>query len=175
MKTDTVFRTGTWYSYCRLAAFLYALAGIAIAMPLHAVHAQARNPLTDPPPPGYYTFQKVVYQNDGGWPDDHGYFERFLHNINAHLTATDGHVELRVVNFGSGVKMFVMARSDASLASQIDALRAKGVHFLLCRNTLRGMGIGLDQLYHVKPDDVVPSGVAEIARLQGLGYVFEHP
>jgi len=155
------------------SVILCGLAGIAMA--IQGAQAQPRNPLTDPPPPGYYTFQKVVYQNDGGWPDDHSYFERFLRNINAHLVATDGKVELRVVNFAAGVKMFQMARTDATLSTQIDALRAKGVKFEICRNTLHGMGIGLDQLYNVKPDDVVPSGVAEIARLQGLGYVFEHP
>jgi intracellular sulfur oxidation DsrE/DsrF family protein len=153
---------------CGLACFI-------LAVPVHGAQAQTRNPLTDPPPPGYYAFQKVVYQNDGGWPDEHSYFERFLRNINAHLAATDGKVELRVVDFGAGVKLFQMAKTDAAMAAQIDSLRAKGVHFEICRNTLRGMGIGLDQLYNVKPDDVVPSGVAEIARLQGLGYVFEHP
>lgn len=153
--------------------FLCGLASIGMA--IQGAHAQTRNPLTDPPPPGYYTFQKVVYQNDGGWPDDHSYFGRFLRNINAHLVATDSKVEIHVVSFAAGVKMFQMARTDATLSTQIDALRAKGVHFEICRNTLRGMGIGLDQLYNVKPDDVVPSGVAEIARLQGLGYVFEHP
>jgi intracellular sulfur oxidation DsrE/DsrF family protein len=173
LKIDSVFRARSPASYGWRKAFLSGLAGIAMAM--QGAHAQARNPLTDPPPPGYYTFQKVVYQNDGGWPDDHSYFERLLRNINAHLVATDGKVELRVVNFAAGVKMFQMARTDATLSTQIDALRAKGVTFEICRNTLRGMGIGLDQLYNVKPDDVVPSGVAEIARLQGLGYVFEHP
>jgi intracellular sulfur oxidation DsrE/DsrF family protein len=141
----------------------------------HTAQGQPRNPLTDPPPPGYYVHQKVLYQNDGGWPDDHAYFERFLRNINAHITATDGNVEIRVVDFAAGVKMFVMARTDPALAAQIDGLRARHVAFLICRNTLRGMQLGLDQLYKVSPGDVVPSGVAEIARLQGQGWVFEHP
>lgn len=30
-------------------------------------------------------------------------------------------------------------------------------------------------LYGLKGVDIVPSGVAEIARLQGQGYVYEHP
>jgi len=30
-------------------------------------------------------------------------------------------------------------------------------------------------LYGVQRDDVVPSGVAEIARLQGMGFVYLHP
>jgi intracellular sulfur oxidation DsrE/DsrF family protein len=147
---------------------------LAIAL-LHTAQAEQRNPLTDPPPAGYYIHQKVLYQNDGGWPDDHAYFERFLRNINNHITATGGDVDIRVVNFAAGVKMFQMAMTDPALASQIDALRAKHVQFKICRNTLRGMQLGLDQLYKVDPDDVVPSGVAEIARLQGQGWVFEHP
>jgi intracellular sulfur oxidation DsrE/DsrF family protein len=152
------------------------LAALALALALlHGAHAQQRNPLTDPPPPGYYTHQKVLYQNDGGWPDDHAYFERFLHNISNHIMATGGDVDIRVVDFAAGVKMFVMATTDPALAAQIDALRAQHVQFKICRNTLRGMQLRLDQLYKVDPDDVVPSGVAEIARLQGQGWVFEHP
>jgi intracellular sulfur oxidation DsrE/DsrF family protein len=128
-----------------------------------------------PPPPGYYVHQKVVYQNDGGWPDDRSYFERLLRNLGAHVAATGGNVEIRVVSFSSGVKLFQMARTDAALASTIDALRTKGVRFLVCRNTLQGMGLRVQDLYGLTNDDVVPSGVAEIARLQGLGYVYEHP
>ncbi|MBB6253140.1 DsrE family protein [Nitrospirillum iridis] len=64
---------------------------------------------------------------------------------------------------------------DQELARQIDTLRGKGVHFLICRNTLEGMKLALSDLYGVKEEDVVPSGVAEIARLQGMGFVYLHP
>ena len=47
--------------------------------------AAAADPLHDAPPVGYYAFQKVVYQNDSGWPDDRGYFERLLRNLAAHI------------------------------------------------------------------------------------------
>ena len=155
------------------ALLLYAM--VALLAVHQPGHAQPRNPLSDPPPPGDYAFQKVVYQTDGGWTDDRAYFERFLRNIKAHIAATGGKVEIRVVDFAAGVKMFQMATTDPALAAQIDALRSQGVHFEICRNTLHGLGIGLAQLYKVQPEDVVPSGVAEIARLQGLGYVYEHP
>jgi intracellular sulfur oxidation DsrE/DsrF family protein len=137
--------------------------------------ARASDPMNDAPPSGYYVFQKVVYQNDSGWPDDRGYFERLLRNLAAHLTATDGKVEIRVVSFSAGVKLFQMAKTDAPLAASLDSLRSKGVHFLICRNTLRGMSLRLEDLYGVQVTDVVPSGVAEIARLQGLGFVYVHP
>jgi intracellular sulfur oxidation DsrE/DsrF family protein len=133
------------------------------------------DPMTASPPPGYYTFQKVVYQNDSGWPDDKGYFDRLLGHISAHLAAVDGKVEIRVVSFGAGVKLFQLAKTDPDLAGGLDALRTKGVRFMVCRNTLKGMGLGLADLYGVRDDEVVPSGVAEIARLQGLGYVYERP
>ncbi|MBI1181384.1 MAG: hypothetical protein GC201_12570 [Alphaproteobacteria bacterium] len=131
--------------------------------------------MTAPPPAGYYALQKVVYQNDGGYPDDHTYFEHLLRSIEAHIEATGGHVEIRVVNFAAGVKLFRMAKTDTALADGIDRLRAKGVRFLICRNTLKGMGLRPQDLYKVEGTDIVPSGVAEIARLQGLGYVYLHP
>ena len=123
----------------------------------------------------YYTFQHVVYQNDGGWPDNKAYFHRLLNHIEAHITATEGKVEIRVVSFAAGVQLFIIARDDADLAKQIDGLRAKGVRFLMCHNTLEGMKLKASDLYHVAEGDVVPSGVAEIARLQGRGYVYIHP
>ena len=100
--------------------------------------AAAPDTLNDAPPAGYYTFQKVVYQNDSGWPDDRGYFERLLRNLAAHIAATDGKVEIRVVSFSAGVKLFQFAKTDADLAASLDSLRSKGVHFLVCRNTQIG-------------------------------------
>lgn len=150
-----------------LACLLIALSGPCLAQASSATSATAAAP--------YYVFQRVVYQNDGGLPDNHAYFLRFLHHISAHIAATDGNVEIRVVNFASGVTMLQMARTDSELAAKVDALRAKGVRFLICGNTLKGMGLKIEDLLGVKPGDVVPSGVAEIARLQGQGFVYIHP
>jgi len=150
----------------RTLLILLALSGIACASP---------DPMEAPPPPGYYHFQKILYQNDSGFPDDHAYFQRILHNISNHMAAIDGKGTFKVVSFGPGVKLFVMAQTDKELAGELDTLRGKGVKFLICRNTLRGMNLTPDKLYGVTWQDVVPSGVAEIARLQGQGYVFEHP
>jgi intracellular sulfur oxidation DsrE/DsrF family protein len=154
-----------------LLALVLAL-GLAPQAPFVAPGA---DPMTAPVPPGYFAFQKVVYQNDGGGPDDHAYFERLLKHVAAHLAATNGQVEIRVVSFASGVTMFQMAKTDADLAASLDKLRAKGVRFMVCRNTMLGMRLRPEDLYGVKADDVVPSGVAELARLQGLGYVYIHP
>jgi hypothetical protein len=153
--------------------FVIALA--LCALPFGALAAPAVDPMTAPVPAGYYSFQKVVYQNDGGGPDDHTYFDHLLRHLGAHLQATDGQVEIKVVNFASGVKLFQMAKTDAALAAGLDKLRAKGVRFMLCRNSMKAMGLKPEDLYGVQAADIVPSGVAEIARLQGLGYVYIHP
>ncbi|MDR3414020.1 MAG: DsrE family protein [Formivibrio sp.] len=166
MAFNTLCASRTKIGVC-LAGFLLALSGPCLA--------QASSSAGVPSPAPYYTFQRVVYQNDGGLPDNHAYFLRFLHHISAHIAVTDGKVEIRVVNFASGVTMLQMARTDSELAAKIDALRAKGVRFLICGNTLKGMGLKIEDLYAVKPEDVVPSGVAEIARLQGQGFVYIHP
>ncbi len=155
--------------------FVLAVCLLSGAIGLEAIAAPASDPMSAAPPAGYYVFQKVVYQNDGGWPDERAYFERLLRHIGAHLAATDDKVEIRVVSFAAGVKLFQLAKSDAALAAELDQLRTKGVRFLVCRNTLKGMGLRPEDLYGVRAEDVVPSGVAEIARLQGLGFVYLHP
>jgi intracellular sulfur oxidation DsrE/DsrF family protein len=128
-----------------------------------------------PAPAGYYSFQKVVYQNDSGAPDDAAYFARLMRHLSAHIEATGGNVEIRVVSFAAGLRLFVMAKTNVELAHQMDVLRAKGVRFLICRNSMMGMGLKVEDLYGAKAEDVVPSGVAEIARLQGMGFVYIHP
>ena len=155
----------------RLPALVLALC----LAPALAFAAPGADPMTAPVPAGYYVFQKVVYQNDSGGPDDHAYFERLMRHLAAHIEATNGQVEIRVVSFAGGVKLFQMAKTDAALAASLDKLRAKGVRFLLCRNTMKAMGLRPEDLYGVKGEDVVPAGVAELARLQGLGYVYIHP
>ena len=131
--------------------------------------------MSDKAPAGYFVFQKVVYQNSGGLPDNRAYFEQLMRNLGAHIAATEGHVEIRVVSFGPGVKAFQTAKTDPALAESIDSLRKRGVRFLICRNTLKAMGLGIDDLYNVAADDIVISGVAELARLQGLGFVYIRP
>jgi len=148
-----------------------SLLGGGLTLPVLS-HAKTQREAKDQP---YYSFQKVVYQNDGGWPDDKAYFNRLLRHIGAHIAATDGKVEIRVVNFAAGIKLFVMAKEDAELAKSIDALRAKGVRFLICNNTIQGMKLTPADLYGVQAADVVPSGVAEIAQLQDKGYFYLHP
>lgn len=127
-------------------------------------------------PAGYYSDQKVAYQNDGGAPDNATYFKHILGNMKNHIEAVGkDHIQVRVVDFGDGIDLFKMASSDPKLAGQIDALKAEGVKFLICRNTLTQRKIDWHELHGVTEEDIVPSGVAELVRLQGMGFTYVHP
>ena len=127
-------------------------------------------------PAGYYTDQKVVYHNDGGGPDNVTYFRRLLNNLRNHVAALGKeHVEIRVVDHGDGVIMFQSAMTDEKLAQAIDARKADGVRFLICQNTLDERKIDWHTLYGVTEQDMVPSGVAELVRLQMMGFIYVHP
>jgi intracellular sulfur oxidation DsrE/DsrF family protein len=127
-------------------------------------------------PAGYYADQKVVYHNGGGGPEGTTYFEPLLGNLRNHVEAVGKeHVEIRVVSLGDGVALFQSAANDKELAARIDARKVVGVRFLVCVNTLRERKIRRDRLYGVVEDDVVPSGFAELARLQGMEFAYFHP
>jgi uncharacterized protein len=127
-------------------------------------------------PAGYYKDQKVVYHNDGGGPDNATYFRKMLNNLKNHIAALGkSHVQIRVVDHGDGVIMLQMAQTDEKLAQLIDARKAEGIQFLVCQNTLDERNIDWHTLYGVSKEDLVPSGVAELARLQMMGFVYIHP
>jgi intracellular sulfur oxidation DsrE/DsrF family protein len=122
-----------------------------------------------------YQDQKVVYHNDGGMPDNATYFKRLLASIKNHVTAVGkDHIDLRVVDLGAGVDLFEMAKTDKELADRLDDLRGAGVRFLICATTLRARKLDWHALYGVQEADIVPSGVAELARLQGMGFAYIH-
>ena len=54
-----------------------------------------------------------------------------------------------------------LRRADRATTSQIDEVRALGVRFLMCANTLRFRKIDWRTLYGVKEDDIVPLRVAD--------------
>lgn len=124
----------------------------------------------------HYAPQKVVYHNNGRDKDSPAYFKGLLRNLKNHVAAVGkDRVQIKVVNHGKGIGLLQITPGDEDLAKQIDALRAKGVQFLVCRNTLNRHKIDWHTLYEVKEEDIVPSGMAELARLQQQGYVYVHP
>ncbi|WP_245823153.1 DsrE family protein [Antarctobacter heliothermus] len=55
-------------------------------------------------------------------------------------------------------------------------MKSQNVKFHVCNNTLTGRNINYsDDLYDVWDDDIVPSGVAELSKLQQDGYTYIKP
>ena len=123
-----------------------------------------------------YGDQKVVYHNDGSQTDNRKYFNLLLGNVGSQIAAVGkDHVQVKVVDLSGGVDLLQQAAAEPELAGRIDSLRAQGVVFLVCKNTLAARNIDWHTLYGVKEVDLVPSGVAEISKLQQQGYTYVHP
>ena len=119
--------------------------------------------------------QKVIYHiAEGG-----GYLgskhRGWVGNMENHYAALQpGELDLVVVMNGDGVDLLTHAKNDTKLAARIDALKAKGARFLVCRNTLVSRGLDPEKdLHGVTRDDLIGAGVAQIALLerQGFGYL----
>jgi uncharacterized protein len=99
-----------------------------------------------------------------------------MNNINNHLAADPG-VKIVVVALSTGVRAFTFGAQDAGgrpYAEWVDQLTAKGVEFRICQNSMNALKLTRKDL--IDNVQVVPSGVAEIARLQAReGFVYIHP
>ena len=68
------------------------------------------------------------------------------------------------------------AKTDDALQTAVGSLKSQGVGFHVCNNTLVGRKISYENdLYDVWEEDIVPSGVAELAHLQAQGYTYIKP
>ncbi|MCQ0971151.1 DsrE family protein [Paracoccus sp. TK19116] len=124
-----------------------------------------------------YAPQKVVYHlNEAGGDDGAGY-KPALNNIQNHINAVGAdNLDLRVVMHGDGVGLLQAAKDNQQLQGLISGLKTEGVRFLVCNNTLVGREIDAEaDLFDVWPEDIVPSGVAELAKLQTEGFVYIKP
>lgn len=124
-----------------------------------------------------YPSQKIVYHISGGLGLLSRNFDQPLGNIANHVKAFGSNpFSLKVVVNGDGIGMLTRALHEKHLSDRIDALRAKGVVFEVCFNTLKERGLDPDtELYGVKREDIIASGVAEVAMLQGQGYIYVKP
>lgn len=99
-----------------------------------------------------------------------------LRNIRNHLN-TRPNAQIVVVALGGGIDFLLKGEKDKN-GEPYDAivreLVARNVQFRICNNTLMGRGISKDK---VLPEaTVVPSGIAEVSRLQfEEGYVYIKP
>ncbi len=156
----------TWIALALAAGTLFGLAG----------NAQAEAA----------TKQKVVYHINY---DDPKLEKAALRNVQNHINAVGAeNLDLKVVLHGNGLALllepdslarlpkFKYANANEEMAATIDGLRIQGVQFQVCANTINGRNVNLEtDLYNVEDADIVPSGVAQLAILQGQGYAYIKP
>ena len=124
-----------------------------------------------------YGQQKVIYHVDEGAGLFNGRFKHVLQVAQNHVNAVGADkLDLRIVLQSEGVDLLSWAKGNAAAQAQIASLKAQGVKFEVCRNTLMARGIDPDQqLYDVKRADIVRAAVGEIAALESQGFQYIKP
>jgi len=114
---------------------------------------------------------KVVYHID-----DTSRASALLQNVTNQLRAAPS-TKIAVVAHGKGIDFMLNNAQDANGNPYnviMETLAQQGVDFKICNNTLKGRHLTAADVAY--PVVVVPSGVAEIARLQAQeGYVYVKP
>ena len=123
-----------------------------------------------------YHFQKVVYHiNYPGGENDKAYLGA-MRNIQNHINAVGKeNLDLRIVIHGNGINLLKTAKDPGKVQTAAANLKTQNVSFRVCANTLKGKKIGMDELFEVFDEDIVPSGVAELAHLQRHGFTYIKP
>jgi intracellular sulfur oxidation DsrE/DsrF family protein len=115
---------------------------------------------------------KAVYHFTNGLDEA----QRGLGNVRNHLAA-DPTVKIVVVGNGDGILFMLDGAKDRNgnpFDATIQGLKAQGVEFRLCNNTLVQRKI--DKARVIPDVSIVPSGVAEAATLQAReGFVYIRP
>jgi len=132
-----------------------------------------------------YGKQKVVYHVNYDDPQTQA---GALRNIQNHINAVGAeNLDLKVVMHGKGLTLLLTPDAAANtklktgnateqMQAKISGLKDQGVGFQVCANTLKGKKVDREaDLYDVDEADIVPSGVAELARLQAMGYTYIKP
>jgi intracellular sulfur oxidation DsrE/DsrF family protein len=115
---------------------------------------------------------KVVYHLADGIEQA----SRAMANIRNHLRG-EPDTTIVVVALGDGIRFLLSGAKDRNgkpFDAQVSALKAQGVNFLICNNTLTAHEVPLSL---VLPEaKLVQAGVVEIARLQAKeGFVYLRP
>lgn len=117
------------------------------------------------------TQEKVVYHFNDSANATAG-----MNNIKNHL-ATSPNAKIVAVTHGKGIDFLLDGAVDKDgnpYNIKVEELMAKGVEFRVCNNTLRSRNI--DPKTVLPGAKIVPSGVAEIGRMQTYeGYVYMKP
>ncbi len=132
----------------------------------------------------YYGKQKVVYHINYDNPKKQA---GALRNVQNHINAVGKeNLDFKIVMHGKGLSLLLepdavnhtkLKHGNATdvMQAKIAGLKDQGVTFSVCANTLKGKKIALDDLYDVSKADIVPSGVAELSKLQQEGYTYIKP
>ncbi len=115
---------------------------------------------------------KVVYHLSEGLAQA----SRSMANIRNHLSA-DPTAKIVVVTHGPGIDFLLDGAVNPKgqpYSGDVADLVGRGVEFRVCNNTLAARSISKDKV--AMEAQIVPSGVAEVARLQAKeGFVYIHP
>jgi len=115
---------------------------------------------------------KVVYHLSDGIAQA----SRAIQNIRNHMAA-DPQAKIVVVTHGAGIDFLLegaVTPANQPFSGSVADLASKGVEFRVCNNTLVSRNIDPGKL--LMETKVVPSGVAEVARLQAReGFVYLRP
>jgi hypothetical protein len=115
---------------------------------------------------------KVVYHINDGLPQA----SNGLRNIGNHLEVNPG-AKIVVVSHAQGVDFLMKGAKDRNgnkYEDLVEQLKARGVQFDVCEITLRNRKLTREQF--IADATFVPSGVAEITRLQQKeGYAYLKP
>ena len=137
---------------------------LAASVPPASLAAAAAAPANEP--------VKVVYHLSDGLDQA----ARALANIRNHLRA-EPDTKIVVVALGEGIRFLLQDAKDRNgkpFDAQVAALAARGVDFRICNNTLTAHDISPSRI--LPQAKIVPSGVAEVARLQAReGFVYLRP
>ncbi|MDC3032671.1 DsrE family protein [Litorivicinus sp.] len=100
-----------------------------------------------------------------------------MRNAQNHINALgEGNHEIRFVLHGNGVELLrKVSQESTDAANRIDSLRNQGVKFKICANILKDRKMALEDLHFAEQADFIPSGVAEIGKLQPKGFVYLRP
>lgn len=124
-----------------------------------------------------YGKQKVVYHINYNGDETNKAYLAAMGNIQNHINAVGAeNLDIKVVLHGDGLYLLREAKTDEKLQARVTSLRSQNVTFQVCNNTLVGRKIDHEKDLHlVFKQDIVPSGVAELAHLQAQGYTYIKP
>ncbi len=161
-----------------ISGLLIAAGGVGLGLSAYAFgHRSKTAPWVEALELTTYGRQQVIYHVDEGAGLFNGRFRHVLQVAQNHVNAvgTDK-LDLRIIMQSEGVDLLAWAKNDEAGRTQVDRLKAQGVRFEVCRNTLVNRGIDPDkELYDVKRADVIRAAVGEIAALEQQGFQYIKP